>query len=267
MSSPRGSGGSPRARARRWSGLAWLLLSAGCAAPPAAEPAPEPEPSPAAWRGELRTWGTLREVLRRGHTQGRVSGEAAAERPHSYGIGALEGLSGELLVLDGALWIGEVVEGRGQAFRAVAPAEHRAAFLALAEVQEWHEVVVRERVGPEQLEAFVAAEAERLGLDPSRPFPLLVLGAFAQLELHVLNGACPIADPVPPGSPQAPFRLSLPAAEGTIVGVFARGAAGQLTHHGRRTHLHVLVEGPEPQVGHVDAVALEPGALLRLPRR
>lgn len=252
--------------------LAWALSGAGCAGSPepqsaAAEPSAAEPSAAAGWQGELRTWGTLREVLRLGQTEGRVSGEVVGERPHAYGIGALEGLAGELLVLDGALWVGEVVNGEGQAFRAVSPGEHQAAFLALTHVREWHEVVVRERVGAADLDAFVAAEAARLGLDGARPFPLLIAGGFAELELHVLNGACPRANPVPPDSPLAPFQLALPRSEGTVVGFFGQDEAGKLTHHGQRTHLHVLLEGPEPRVGHVDALALAPGALLRLPKR
>jgi hypothetical protein len=48
-----------------------------------------------------------------------------------------------------------------------------------------------------------------------------------------------------------------------LVGFFAEGAAGRLTHHGRRSHLHAVAD---EVMGHLDEVALERAVLL-LPMR
>ena len=62
-----------------------------------------------------------------------------------------------------------------------------------------------------------------------------------------------------------PWRGAYEDEEVTLVGFYAEGRAGILTHHGRTTHLHVVLrEGALS--GHLDEVSLTDGARLLLPR-
>ena len=251
---------------RRFPALFALLLL-GCAQSPDARPAAAGESNRgAAWDGEVQRWGTLREVLRLGETEARVDLTVAADRAHAYGIGALEGVEGEVLVHDGVVWISRVEGDACRTRRLTQPATERATLLALAHVPRWTSVPVERAVPADEVDAFVAAEARRLGLDLDRPFPLVVEGPLSGLALHVLNGACPFAQPLAPDDPRAPLRRKQERARGLLVGFYSQGAPGELTHHGSATHLHVLLHGDEPLMGHVDAVGLQPGAVLRLPR-
>ena len=108
------------------------------------------------------------------------------------------------------------------------------------------------------LEIAVAA-----GLDVTRPFPFVVEGRFASLDAHVVNGMCPMR--AEPTSEHAPARIHLEMAEGKLVGIHAQGQGGVLTHHGTTTHVHVLIPGTRPRMGHVDGVDLAAGATLLLP--
>ncbi|MBL4846148.1 MAG: acetolactate decarboxylase [Planctomycetes bacterium] len=243
-----------------------VLVAVGCASTPIAS-SQEPEAATAAnWDGSVRSWGSLREVLRLGKTEARVDCAEAVSRAHAYGVGALEGVSGEILIRDGEVWVSRVVDGQGQTLQASSPGEQQATFLAVANVPGWHDVAVQEAVAAGDVDAFIAKEARRLGFDMAKPFPVVVEGAVSGLKLHVLNGACPFAAPIPPDSPQAPFKLELGTARGIVVGFYSEGPPGELTHHSSKTHLHVLVEGEEPQMGHVDSMGLQAGAVLRLPR-
>ncbi len=246
--------------------LSVALVAVGCTNTPSAS-SEEPEAvSAATWDGSVRSWGSLREVLRLGKTEARVDCARAVSQAHAYGVGALKGVTGEILIRDGEVWVSRVVEGQGQTLQASSLGEQQATFLAVANVPEWHEVAVQEAVAADDVDALIAKEARRLGLDTTKPFPVVVEGAVSGLKLHVLNGACPFVAPIPPDSPQAPFELELEAATGTVVGFYSEGPPGQLTHHSSKTHLHVLVEGDQPIMGHVDAIGLRPGAVLRLPR-
>jgi alpha-acetolactate decarboxylase len=93
--------------------------------------------------------------------------------------------------------------------------------------------------------------------------PFRVEGTFENLCLHVLNGSCPIADPDGP----EPWRLTDATAEGVLVGFFAADAAGKLTHHGQRSHVHALAITSEGQQagGHVDSTGIAAGAKLFVP--
>jgi hypothetical protein len=69
--------------------IAWLGASA-CSSTP--------------WNEPVATWGTMREVMHDGRTEGRVRLGDAAAAPDAIGLGALAGLSGEIVILDGAVW-------------------------------------------------------------------------------------------------------------------------------------------------------------------
>ncbi|MCA8979502.1 MAG: acetolactate decarboxylase [Planctomycetes bacterium] len=213
---------------------------------------------------ELRSWGELRRVLRGGEVEGRVELEAEC-RPGDFGLGALEGLAGEVLVRDGEAWVSRsAADGTLEPARRAQPGE-RATLLVLAQVDEWTEVRLPELDGLAALETAVADEARRAGVDTDRPFVFLLDGTVVDLELHVLNGACPFAQPPPPPE-HMPHRARIQGRTLQLLGIYAQGAEGVLTHHGRASHVHCLSEGATPVVGHVDELHLAAGARLRLPR-
>jgi alpha-acetolactate decarboxylase len=68
---------------------------------------------------------------------------------------------------------------------------------------------------------------------------------------------------------QQPYELELEKVRGTIVGVFAKDAVGNITHPGTSMHMHLLYEDPQSGqmvTGHVERVGLLADAVLRLPQ-
>lgn len=95
------------------------------------------------------------------------------------------------------------------------------------------------------------------------PFPFVIEGEFEGLKVHVVNGRCQMGAPDPDDSS---FRREFPTGSGTLVGFFAERLPGVITHHGSRTHIHVLLDGSEQMMAHVEAVGVRKGALFRFPR-
>lgn len=225
--------------------LILLLVGAACAGTPPGT--------------EVRSWGTMREVLRLGMTEGRVELGQLGERV-SVGVGAMAGLEGEVTILDG-----RVLVARGAQSAAAAPPVRdaavgdSAALLVVAEVGAWEEVPLVDCGSYEVLEAAIAAQLRARSLDPTEPQPVRIRGRAAHLALHVIAGACPIADP---GGPR-PWRFAGPVGAVELVGFYVEGAAGRWTHHTRSSHLHAVAEG---LMGHLDEVTLE-DAVLYLPVR
>ncbi len=234
-----------------------LLLAAACSGP-----APEPARPPAAelTPPRVKTWGTMREVLRQGRSEGRA--ELTALHGVAVGVGALEGLAGEVTVRDGEVLVSRAPDGPDGRVTVGPPREgERAALLVTAEAGAWDSFPLPACGSYAELEAAVAAALAAAGFDPAEPTPVRVRGRAASVELHVIAGACPIARPEGP----PPWRHRAAGAV-ELVGVAVEGAAGRLTHHDRSSHLHAVLDDGAT-AGHLDAVALEEGAVLLLPAR
>jgi len=215
------------------------------------------------WTGKVETHGTMREVMREGRTEGRVELADAVGR-HSFGLGALAGLQGEIAVLAGEVWIGRPRGAAIESSLREADGE-QATLLALTEVRAWHELVIERDLAPAELEARVAEFGASLGLGVGQPWPFVLEGDFLALETHVLNGACPYAGTPEPH--QEPLRRSFAMARGRAIGFHAPGEGGRIVHHGESLHTHVVLERPEPFVAHVDRCGLAAGGRIRVPRR
>ncbi len=289
--------------------LLWTAISCAVPSPPKLQPQPQPNPpsslqpmlgsgdSGARERGasgiDVSMWGTMREVLRQGQSQGRVA-LTSILKPTTIGVGALAGLEGEITIVDGQAYvaIGSALKEAtvpidltrpGRATRAnsgrTGPADHggpadlmepshpglrwastadSAALLITAEVSDWDEVPLGDCPDYSTLEARIAAQLRKRGRELTEPQPVRVRGAARGLRLHVIAGACPIANPEGP----APWHYDGPAADVELIGFYVEGAAGRLTHHDRSSHLHVLAGD---LTGHLEDVRIEDVTLL-LPR-
>jgi hypothetical protein len=198
----------------------------------------------------------MREVLREGRSEGRVD-LARASLPGALGVGALAGLAGEVTVLDGRVLVAIPTGSDGLEVRGAAHDE-RAALLILAQVERWAEVPLPDCASYEALEDAIASSLIARGHDLATPIPVRVRGLAERYSLHVVAGACPIARPDGP----PPRRREGVDARVELAGFFAEGAAGVLTHHERRTHLHLVAPGV---MGHLDQIRLRDVALLLPP--
>ena len=133
--------------------------------------------------------GNFQRMMHSGDTDGQVALSALPQQPGAWGVGAMAGLSGELVQLDGRLLVspGSDAQGRTQAPQPGA----QAALFAAGRVQAWHDVTLPHDMDQAGLEAFVRSQAGGLGLAPDHPFVFRVEGNFPHLLWHVVTGAAP----------------------------------------------------------------------------
>lgn len=216
--------------------------------------------SRSAWSGRVEHWGELREVMRDGKTEPRVRLRDVLARPHCYAIGALQGLDGEVTVLDGTAWISRVTQpGCVTSVERRCPPE-QATILVAAWVPQWRDSRIERDVPRGEFDQFVRESAP---VNAGATFPFVIEGEFDGLRVHVVNGRCLMgaADDADDGS----FRREVPAGRGTLVGFFTNEPAGVITHQGSQTHVHVLLAGDEPLMAHVEAVGVRHGGVIRFP--
>jgi len=212
---------------------------------------------------EVQVWGSLRSVMHEGKTEGNVALQSVVPGPHAYAIGALSGLRGEITVLDD-----DVIVSFGESAGAVrTPAQaaqgETATLLVRAVVPRWINHQVDHAIEANRLDEELETIAKNAGLDVGSRIPMIIEASAKSLEWHVLAGL-PDGGQSAHDGPRSVGKLS--GAMVTLVGFFSRNDEGIFTHMGEHTHLHVVTSG-DRMTGHVDAVTLEAGGIVRLPTR
>lgn len=217
-------------------------------------------------------FGNFRHMVHTGETQGQVQLAALPQAAGTWGVGALAGLKGEILVHDGRVLVtpGSDPEGR----TAPAAAGDEAVLFASATVSSWHDIPVPRDLDQAGLEAFVVEQAQARGIDVEQPFAFLVDGRFPRLRWHVVTGDKPSGSGGGHGGGHGGGRANLvsgmrefhaPGATGRLVGIYSgKALAGVVAHEGERFHLH-YADRLASVSGHVDAYAVAAGAVLKLP--
>ncbi len=218
------------------------------------------------WDGRVSRWGTLREVLRDGQSQGRVRLADFSNKPHAYGLGALENLTGEILIHNGRVWVSKCENSQKLKTSNHPANETRATLLAVSYVPSWKKIRVDQSITDEQFDHWILEVANQHGLSSHEVFPFMVTGNFQHLSVHVLSGQCPVAAAQSGESTNhQPYRNQWYDINATLVGFYGKDLAGILTHHDSSTHVHALIEDDLKIIGHVDALELKAGSILYLP--
>lgn len=235
--------------------LAAALLPAGaCRSKTPAERFAAPRAPPKVeWRGAMH------EIFEKGSAAGTIELAPLLARPHLYALGPLADFSGELLVIDGTPFVSRRAGGR---LAISNERDVKTPLLVWSYVSKW-----RERAIPEDarelaaFEAWLPQAAAAAGLDASEPFAFQLIGASERATIHVV--ALPAGTPVTHESHDATqWTEELAAAPIQALGFHSTEAKGIWTHHDRNVHIHLrtTIGG---SMGHVDALTLAPGALVK----
>lgn len=223
--------------------------------------------------------GHFKRMVHTGDVAGQVALATLPQQPGTWGVGAVAGLAGEIVQIDGRLLVslGSDIQGRTQS----PPAGMQAVLFAGAQVQEWQAVTLPRAMDQAAFEDFVRAQAALLGIAADQPFVFRVEGQFPHLLWHVVTGAAPAGaghgQPAARGADaghgghandRSGMRLfRQPGASGQLVGIYSGAALeGVVSHPGERFHLHFADVGATVS-GHVDRYSMGAGAVLHLPRR
>jgi acetolactate decarboxylase len=211
--------------------------------------------------GVVRWVGAMHKAVHDADHGGKVSLEALAKQPHLNAIGPVEGLRGEITVIDGERWVA-VMSPDGPA----GSADVQAAFLAWSYVPAWTSVAIPEGVQTKRdVEAFILRAAREAGFPEGEPLVFRIDGRVREMDLHIiwhLPGDAPGRESHERA--KKPVRVKGEAVR--VVGFWSERHRGVFTPMVTPFHMHA-VAGEGRVSGHVDDLLLEAGATLRLPHR
>jgi acetolactate decarboxylase len=183
-------------------------------------------------------------------------------RSQVYGIGPIEGLGGEVTIVNSRPSLARVDAGRRvhveQTYEAGVP------FFVWAEVPGWTDVTVPAQIRTyADLEAFIAKAGQEAGL--TQAFPFVVTGRPALIDFHVVD-----ARPDTPPGPAAHQKIQIPfevhGQDATLVGFWSNQHQGIFTPMGTNIHIHFQTADNKAS-GHVQGLDLgQSGMTLRLPK-
>ena len=206
--------------------------------------------------------GAMKKVMRTGQLQGTFNLASISNEKHIYGLGPIEYLKGELLIVDGKSYASTVTSDSTmsveETFQVKAP------FFVYTSVENWEEFSLPNEVQTiPQLETYLNKVTKNL----KKPFVFKLSGLIKTATIHVVN--------LPEGTKvrsheeahQGLVDYNLINEPVDIIGFFSTKHQGVFTHHDSYLHMH-LITADKMKMGHLDNVKFKKDAIkLFLPNK
>lgn len=246
---------------KRTGTLVGLILMAGCALNSDAPPRASSE----VWQGELQVHGALRKMFHEGQINAQVTLDTLLPNQDLYAVGALAGLSGEVTVVAGKVYLSYPETGDATRNLVQDTSSAGATLLVSTAVPRWRSFTTQRAISFAELDEQIALHAAAAGLRAEDRFPFMIEGNFENLAWHVIDGSR-----LKGGGGSHQDHLAA-AAHGRrerttakLIGFHSPGDEGVFTHMGSRTHVHCVLSAPL-ESGHVDHVDIPAGVTLSFP--
>lgn len=184
-------------------------------------------------------------------------------QPFAYALGPVAGLQGEITIYNVLVSISTVKEEQPEISTSRATG---AIFLIKAYQKNWKAIPITKTLeGQDAVENFVKAVLERNGLDSAKPYPFRIEATIPFLAYHIIFKR----DNQPHSMKEhqkAKQKFTLHNEALQIIGFWVdEDRIGQLTHPGKRIHMH-FINTDNSTSGHVDDIVVHKGAQLFIPK-
>ena len=224
--------------------------------------------------GMIEYVGAQKDVFVSGKAASVVALEDLAGHKGLYAVGPIDGLDGEITIFDSKPYITQV---RGNDYTVDKTFKHGAFFLVWTEQKEWIDTPLPATVkGYVDLQKFVKEQAQKAGVDVTKPFPFLLSGTPVEIKWHInvdRTEGKPITKELFVRSKEPYVTKNEPV---DIVGFYSEKHPGIfLTQYapaikedsGMQNFIHIhLVSRTSKAAGHIDNITFGEGMVLRLPR-
>jgi len=205
--------------------------------------------------GKVHITGEMRNVMWKGKLEGNIYLDTISNKSNIVGLGPLEYLGGEIIVIDGKSYKSIVISD--SSMEVVETFNIKAPFFAHANISNWSEELLDVDIQTiQQLESFLDNKLS----GSSQPFMFKLAGFVKEATIHVVNlpvGA-KVSSPNDAHKGQVKYQMEYQEAE--IVGFFSKEHKGIFTHHDTYLHLHLMTKDKQ-MMGHLDELSIEKGKM------
>ncbi|MBI5856126.1 MAG: acetolactate decarboxylase [Sphingobacteriales bacterium] len=195
----------------------------------------------------------MMKVMRQGELYGTIDLDTISNKEHLYGVGPVEFLKGELMIIDGKSYQSTVgTDGSilmEETFKAKAP------FFVFANIEKWKELFLPDSVQTiQQLESFLDQSTK----NHSRPFAFRMTAKIEKAELHIVNLPTRTLVHSPEDAHQNQLTFKLKKQNTEMIGFFSTSHQGVFTHHDTFVHIH-LITTDRRKMGHLENMLIKKG--------
>jgi len=210
----------------------------------------------------IQIHGALRDIMHNGVREGIIHIADAVRDNHIYGVGALEGLDGEILLWDSKVILTRA-DKQGEVTVSNNAENEKGLLLVTAKIDEWIEIPFNGKKIGKSLDDYIYEMANNNNIKLEEPFPFILEGIFSKVKWHI------ISDPGLDGSHNDHMNKSWnqtdEKTEAKILGFYSTKHHAIFTHHTTNSHMHYYDENTGLS-GHVDDLILSEYTVLKLPK-
>lgn len=205
--------------------------------------------------GKVHITGEMRNVMWKGQLEGNIYLDTIANKSNVVGLGPLEYLGGEIIVIDRKSYKSIVISD--SSMEVVETFNIKAPFFAHANILNWSEELIDVDIQTiQQLESFL--DNKKSG--SSQPFMLKLAGFVKEATIHIVNLPAGAKVSSPNDAHKGLVKYQMENQEAEIVGFFSKEHKGIFTHHDTYLHMHLMTKDMQ-MMGHLDELSIEMGKM------
>lgn len=205
--------------------------------------------------GTVKIVGEMKNVMWNGQLHGNINLDTIAIKKNLYGIGPVEYLAGEILIIDGESYKSTVLSD--STMKVEETYDIKTPFFGYTNIEKWIEHTLPDSIQAiKQLEQYLDKVTKLL----PRPFMFKLSGTVEQATVHIVNlpKGSKVSSPEDAHQGQVNYQLSDQPSE--IIGFFSTEHKAIFTHHDTYLHMH-LITSDRQKMGHLDEVSFKTGTM------
>lgn len=209
---------------------------------------------------EVKVAGALKNIMTKGDLSAHVNIDSL-DKKHLFGLGPVEGLKGEIMILDGTVYTSSK---NGANLLHQQDKIAAASMLVYSNVEKWKAFSVTTAIkNYEDLEKLVATTALENGYTTGAPFCFKIETKPSSADFHIIDwekGTTHTKE----NHKQFSYAGELRNKDVVLLGFYSRQHQGIFTHHTAFMHVHVL-DVATKTVGHLDSITIDGPIIIYLP--
>lgn len=190
----------------------------------------------------------MKNVMWKGQLYGNIHLDTIANKKNLYGLGPVEYLAGEIMILDGQSYQSTVISDSTMIVEETF--DIKAPFFAYANISQWTEQTLPDSTQTiPQLEKYL----DQLTKNSPLPFMFKLSGEVDHAIIHVVNLPKGAKVSSPEEAHRGQKNYVIQNEEVDIVGFFSTEHKAIFTHHDTFLHMHLMTTDKQ-KMGHLDDV-------------